>query len=288
MGVLTIERLAKVSNNLGKFAPGLLDCEKQFEINTINRAAHFLAQLSVESARFTRTAENMRYSTAKRIKKVFSSKVTLEEAKELTFVSSGNAEKMKQFYDRFEQFFKVNVPDHVREGGSLPAKPRDATSLTKKVYGSADGEGRGLIQMPLAQRKQVLKFMCEEYRKSTAGEKPAPLKFIESLQGVPSEGEIHPKVLSVAESCDSLDAFVDNFGKLLISNEYVSAVSAGAYWYTNPSLANNLNKLADGGEDDETVAKVSGAVNRGDPKKKATALEERTAEFRRIVSILRE
>jgi len=164
--------------------------------------------------------------------------------------------------------------------------PRGTDALTKRAYGAVGHEGRGLIQMPLQQRRQVLAFICEQYRQQTDATKPKALKFVENLQGVGPDGP-SARVLALADSCADIDAFVDAFSELMKSDGYVSAVSAGAWWASNPSTAHNMNRIADGGTSPATIKKVSGAVNRGDPKKKAEGLDERIAAFERIYPIVK-
>jgi putative chitinase len=51
-------------------APALSAAAAEWEINTVRRLAHFLGQLYVEAARFTRTVENLNYS-AQRLMQVW-------------------------------------------------------------------------------------------------------------------------------------------------------------------------------------------------------------------------
>ncbi|MFN3370378.1 MAG: glycoside hydrolase family 19 protein [Sphingomonadaceae bacterium] len=55
--------------------PHLLPAMRRFEIVSLARAAAFLAQCHVESGRFTRTEENLRYSSAERLVAVFPSRI---------------------------------------------------------------------------------------------------------------------------------------------------------------------------------------------------------------------
>lgn len=57
-----------------RFLPHLLAAMRRFDILGVARAAAFLAQCHVESVAFTRTKENLRYTSAERIRAVFPSR----------------------------------------------------------------------------------------------------------------------------------------------------------------------------------------------------------------------
>lgn len=58
-----------------RMLPHLLSAMRRFEIVGLERAAAFLAQCHVESVAFTRTEENLRYTSAERLVAVFRSRL---------------------------------------------------------------------------------------------------------------------------------------------------------------------------------------------------------------------
>lgn len=65
-----LQIMPKAANKAALFCPLLVDAMREFDIDTPNRRAMFLAQLAHESAELTRLEESLRYSPA-RIMEVF-------------------------------------------------------------------------------------------------------------------------------------------------------------------------------------------------------------------------
>ena len=65
-----LQIMPKAANKAALFCPLLVDAMREFDIDTPNRQAMFLAQLAHESAELTRLEESLRYSPA-RIMEVF-------------------------------------------------------------------------------------------------------------------------------------------------------------------------------------------------------------------------
>lgn len=81
---LTHSQLTTITNNvmpkngISKYAMTMVETFKNFELNTVNRIAGFLAQTGHESGRFNRIEENLNYS-AERLQVVFKKYFPTEE-----------------------------------------------------------------------------------------------------------------------------------------------------------------------------------------------------------------
>lgn len=80
IGIETLRGLGLQAAAAARFAPHLAAAFQRFELLTPERVAAFLAQCHIESAGFTRTSENLNYSSAARLRAVWPSRFPSEAA----------------------------------------------------------------------------------------------------------------------------------------------------------------------------------------------------------------
>ena len=280
---MTFSNLRQTSPHIGRFATGLMECETLFAINSRLRVAHFLAQLWVESAGFTRTSENLRYSTASQLHKAIN-RISIKEAKELTSASDDDVKWSQILLQGDGILIRALREDR-------PSQARDMSrELEIKAYGGPGRKGAGLMQITSTDngntKSELLTALCRLYRKKTDAGKETSLRFLEDVQGLPANGVLDPAVVSLANRCDSVAQFVTSFDKMMQADPYVAAISAGGYWYGKQDGDGTcLNDLADLGDDDDSVDAIGAVINGKNPP---NDYAKRRAQFHRIYGFLRE